>query len=65
MISDETFTNAIHAQLDGCDQPGKIEDKLREMAQRLSVSVPTVARWYGGHNLPMQATRAAVIRVLS
>ena len=55
MISDEYFSAVIRFTIAHGITP-------MEMADGLSVSLPTICRWHNGRNLPMQAMRAAVLK---
>jgi len=55
MIEDKQFALTVSA---AAQQVG-----AQTLADRLSVSRPTVKRWIEGRNLPMPAMRVAVVRI--
>lgn len=54
MIMDEEFVGLLNAS----------ERGVSEIANALSVSLPTVRRWKAGTNLPHQAMRSAAVKWL-
>ena len=54
-ISDEKFRQVLQA----CPVP------IRELADQLSVSRPTVERWLMGKNLPGQVIREVIVKYLT
>ena len=54
-ITDEEFQNAVKQYI------GNDEEKARELADALLVSLPTIRRWANGKNLPGQAMRGPIM----
>jgi transposase len=55
-ITDEEFVVVVKSAL--------TRASVNEIANRLSVSLPTITRWANNQNLPMQATRKAAVKEL-